>query len=390
VAAARYSLIVPTYNRPDDLGRLLRLLARHKADFPVLVLDSSSPPNRERNQALAAGLDLELRIEPFPPTMPPFEKFWRGAQMVRTEFASLCADDDLVLADSIAPLVEHLARHRDCSVAHGWYFYFYLAEGALGLTRIAYRGASIDAADPVDRLHQLFRSYEALTYGVYRTPVLQRALAGVQQVETMLARELLGGALAVVAGKADRLPLLYAGRSHGPSVPYAHWHPMDFLLGPPQRLFDEYARCRAQILAYYGECGHSPRDDLVQLVDLAHLRYLAEYYSPEVVDYVFEQTRRGMPRGDILGGIWPVWTKQRGLKGVLQRSRWVRRLRDRFAPSLRGYGLRRFTQAHVYRKLQASSADGVPRTYHVYPEFAAELPGGVRAEDLVEKLGAYA
>src|SRR6185436_1574729 len=114
----RYTLLIPTYNRPEDLGRLLRFLAAQKADFPVRVLDSSRPEAHEQNRALAAGLALDLRVERFDPAMPPFEKFWRGAEMVETEFASLCADDDLVLAGSIAPLVEHLARHPDCSVAH--------------------------------------------------------------------------------------------------------------------------------------------------------------------------------------------------------------------------------------------------------------------------------
>src|SRR6185436_1655544 len=121
-----------------------------------------------------------------------------------------------------------------------------------------------------DRLHQLFGKYQALTYGVYRSTVLRDLMSGVQGVQTMLGRELLGGAMAVVAGKVARLPLLYAGRNIGPSAPYADWTPFDFLLQAPQRLFEEYRRYR-DILARYGE-GRGLGAEELDFVDLAHLR----------------------------------------------------------------------------------------------------------------------
>lgn len=389
-----YTLLVPTYNRPNDLGRLLRFLTSQNAAFPVLVLDSSRPGERAQNAALCKDLALDLRLEHFDSAMPPFEKFWRGAELVRTEYSSLCADDDLVLPAAIGRIVAHLAAHPDCSMAHGWYFNFYLAGGALGLTGIAYRAASVDADDPVDRLHQFFRNYEALTYGVHRTSVLRRVLAHVQDIDTILGRELLGGALAVVAGKAARLPLIYAGRSLAPSAPYVNWHPVDFLVSSPQHLFEEYLRYRGKLLAYHDECGHAAadRDALVKLIDLVHLRYLSEYFTPKVLDYMIEQTRLGRSRQDIMGGVWPVLLDRQGLEGALQRNRLLRRLRDRFAPWLRGHHVRRVTRAHAYRTLSGPTLQGPRRDCHVYPEFdSALLQGGVdiRAEALIESLASF-
>lgn len=394
MSASVYTLVIPTYNRPEDLGRLLRFLAHQKAPFPVLVLDSSRPEIHEQNTAACRELALDLRLERFDPAMPPFEKFWRGAELVRTEFSSLCADDDLVLVSSIGTIVDFLAGNPDCSVAHGWYFNFYLSAGALGLTGIAYRGASVDASDPVDRLHQLFRNYEALTYGVHRTSVLRRVLSHVQSVESMLGRELLGGGLAVIAGKAARLPVLYAGRSLGPSAPYVNWHPVDFLAGSPQHLFGEYVRYRAKLLEYYDECGYPAgnRDELVKLIDLVHLRYLSEYFTPKVLDYMIEQTRKGRSRQEIMGGVWPVLLERGGLEGALQRNRSLRRLRDRFAPWLRGYHIRKITRAHAYRTVRMTSAPGAQRDYHVYPEFDAQLAGpelGMKTESLIGTLADY-
>src|SRR5689334_21982975 len=109
-------------------------------------------------------------------------------------------------------------------------------------------------------------------------------MARVQGVTNMLERELLGGALAVVAGKTARLPLLYSGRSLGPSAPYADWHPVDFLASSPQSLFDDYQRYRAILLEYCASLGRPLDTAEHYLVDLAHLRYLSDYFKPAVLD----------------------------------------------------------------------------------------------------------
>jgi glycosyltransferase domain-containing protein len=386
-----YSLVIPTYNRPEDLGRLLRFLAFQKAPFPVFVLDSSRPEVHERNVASSRGLALDLRLEHFDPAMPPWEKFRRGAEMIQTEFGSLCADDDLVLVPAIGRIVEFLAAEPGYAVAHGWYFHFYLS-GALGLSRIACRSPSIDAAQPVDRLRQLFSNYEALTYGVHRTSVLRDLMTRVQGVQSMLGRELLGGALSVVAGKAARLPILYSGRSLGPSAPYADWHPVDFLASSPQSLFDDYQRYRTILLEYCATIGRPLDDAGRDLVDLAHLRYLSDYFKPAVIDYVQDQLRLGRSRKEIIGGVWPVLAEHKGLEGALHRSQMLRRLRDRFAPWLRGYHVRKLTRAHQYRRLSGALASGATREYQVHREFEAALQEGqlgVRPDELPGILAGY-
>src|SRR5262245_1015915 len=57
-----FTLLIPTYNRPADLARLLVYLARRGAAFPIHVLDSSTPDVREANAALVARLDLDVRV----------------------------------------------------------------------------------------------------------------------------------------------------------------------------------------------------------------------------------------------------------------------------------------------------------------------------------------
>ena len=127
MSPGRYTLVIPTFNRPVDLARQLRFLAHQKAAFPVLVLDSSAEEIHQKNRQSAQGLAIDLRIERFDPATPPFEKFWRGAEMVQTEYASLCADDDFVLTAAIQEIVAFLDRNPDAEmtvkvVGHQWYW----------------------------------------------------------------------------------------------------------------------------------------------------------------------------------------------------------------------------------------------------------------------------
>jgi hypothetical protein len=287
--------------------------------------------------------------------------------MVQTEFASMCADDDVVFPGAIADIVDFLKRNRDHSAAHGWYFQFYL-EGALGMTSILYRSPSLDADDHFERLYRLFASYEAITYAVHRTAVLKRVLFYVQGMRSMLARELLGGALAVIAGKVARLPIMYSGRSLGPSVSYLHWHPIEFLAGSPAGLWQEYGRYKAKLFEYRAELGigSSDQEEADRLVDLAHVRYLADYFRPEVIDHVYEEVRRGRTPAELMQGVWPILAKGQTLGG---RSA-LRKLGERAVSKLRHIYARRATaQGRSYRTLETRTANGVPRGVDIYEAF---------------------
>jgi len=227
---------------------------------------------------------------------------------------------------------------------------------------------------------------------VHRTQVLRQSLAAVQGVESMLWRELLGGAVAAVSGKIARLPLLYAGRSLGPSASYVNWHPVDFLITSPQALLEDYLRYREKLLAHYRECGHSTQGEpsAAAQIDLIHMRYLSEYFKPKVLDYLYQEIRSGRSRAEIMGGVWPVLLERQGLEGAMQRSSLLRRLRDRFAPWLRGYHVRKVTRKLAYRTESATTASGSSRDYHVYDEFQSQLDSGsLDVQELLTALRSY-
>ena len=387
----RYTLIVPTYNRPDQLARLLRSLAYQGANFPVVVLDSSVEDVRARNEAACGKSGLDVRVERFASDIPPWEKFRRGARAIRAEYSSLCADDDLLVVSAANKVLEFLDRHQDYSAAHGWYFHFHL-NGALGLTGIAYQGPPIDKDEPMKRLHCLFSRYEPLTYAVYRTGVMTEALERASELRSMLGRELLGGAIAVLAGKVMRLPLLYLGRSLGPSGDYLDWHPAEFLISSPQSLFEEYGRYRAALLAWYSALGFAAGEREHRIIDLAHLRYLAEYLRPEVVDYLIDQLPLGTPRNEIMDGMRPLLAGKTGLEGRLQRSRVLRQVLRRFAPWMRAHHVRRILRLAKYSTMRQTTASGKTRKVEIHNSFCKSCAeGGMESSihDLLATLRGY-
>src|SRR4051794_32997992 len=92
--ASNFTLIVPTYNRSEQLERLLTYLRRHRVEFKILVLDSSEPAQQQANRDHITSLDLNVQLEGFDSSTRPWDKFLKGSELVQTAYCSLCADDD--------------------------------------------------------------------------------------------------------------------------------------------------------------------------------------------------------------------------------------------------------------------------------------------------------
>lgn len=392
-----FTLLIPTYNRPADLGRLLAYLARRGAAFPIHVLDSSEPAARDANAAVVARLDLDVRIRNFDGSTHPFEKFWRGSEEVTTEFCALCADDDIVMVDALPALTGFLSAHPDFSAAHGHYFMFHRTDH-VGITSLVYARSSIDASAPMQRLRDFLSRYEAVTYAVYRTEVMRGALGGVQPLDSLMARELLSGALTVLAGKVARRPLLYYGRSQAPTVLHERWHPIDYLLLSPEEMFSEYVRGRQILLGAIQKVGAEGRQpaEILKLVDLIALRYLSAYVTPSVMNYLIGEAVAGRDRAEILRGVWPLLAPDAdSLAGRLRQSRLLRRLRDRLVPGFRLHHVSRLLGRDGDSVVASTTVGGRARQYRLYQEFLAALaplapPGSADlVDELVKALDAY-
>lgn len=301
-----FTLVVPTYNRPKQLAKLLSYLAREQASFPIFVLDSSHPEHRIENQRIVTTSGLSISYKEYDQTIKPFDKFYDGVSQVPTEFCQLCADDDLILVKELGLCVEQLKLHPKASVVHGYYFTFLEDEipGGMDISQILYYSNTIDAEQPLLRLRNLFKQYQALTYGVYRTAILKRILHTIKNVDRILARELLASALAVVYGHAIRLPLFTHGRSQGASESYQYWHPLEWLMKTPQGLFNDYQRYQKILVTETinaADNGVLLKEEVERKIDLIHLSYLLRHAPKDSYEFLMDKIMQDKGVDDV----WP-------------------------------------------------------------------------------------
>ena len=302
-----YTLIVPTFNRSEKLKALINFLECQGCEFLILIADSSEHSHRKNNKALVQTSHLNIDYHEFDISLSPFKKFQETVDRVKTTFCSLCADDDVIHLTSIPKITRFLSQNSDYAAAHG-YYYSFINIPQNKITDLCYRSPSNIDNDPIRRLESLFTNYEAITYAVYRTNMLQDILKRIQSLDTLLGKELLAGALTVAAGKVARLPFIYMGRSGGPSHSYLNWHPVEILASNPDKLYQEYKKYRQVLSDFILEKNNKlySKDTLLKAIDFIHFSYMGEFLTVPIMQYLVSQVLTHRSLSDTMQGLWPL------------------------------------------------------------------------------------
>jgi glycosyltransferase domain-containing protein len=114
----RLTIVVPTYNRPEKLKRLLSFLHDLGCPYPVVVLDGSRDELKPAvNQIAAAYPFVSLRAY-----SSEFHLGLRcadGLNGVASEYVVFCADDDFVFPGALTACMSYLDDHQDYAAAIG-------------------------------------------------------------------------------------------------------------------------------------------------------------------------------------------------------------------------------------------------------------------------------
>jgi glycosyltransferase domain-containing protein len=290
-----FTLVIPTCNRAQLLAALLSYLEAEKADCHILVLDSSRPDVLAANRARVGTSHLDVEFAAFP-ELEPGEKCRQGIRKVTTPFCALCADGDVVILEGMRQCLDALRRNPAASVAQGRSFGFQpRPDGDMELNNTVDLRATIEDLSPLARLGNLFRQYQTTNSGVFRTPALLRIFDALQPMTKVLARDLLWSALTVIEGQSLHLSNFSYGRSMGSSDTYDHSHPLEWLCKDPEGLFAEYVRCRELLAAAVMRRPDNELqpDEVRDLLDLIHLRYLVQHAPDSVLEFITEQQIAG-------------------------------------------------------------------------------------------------
>jgi glycosyltransferase domain-containing protein len=290
---SRYTLVIPTFNRPAYLRSLLGYLAVRRFRYPVLVLDSSSGDALPQNRETIGRGGLDIVYEVYDPATPIHKKIGRGISSVDSTYCSLCADDDVLFTDELDGLLDILDADPNLVVAHGYYVNF-RPDKDFNIWHTDYSAPSIVAEDALKRIVQQMSDYQAIFYGVHRTGTMKAIQPPLDRVKSLWAQELLTSTLTLIAGGMCRVPRYYMARNTNPSIATEGWHPHQFLAVQPAELLREYADYRAVALEHLAadtRCRalYSP-EQVARVFDLVHLKYLAPMLSSGIMNYLIEQS----------------------------------------------------------------------------------------------------
>jgi glycosyltransferase domain-containing protein len=320
MSRSRYTLLIPTFNRPAYLRSLLGYLAARRFEYPVRVLDTSSDDALAQNRETVARAGLDLVHEVYDPTTAIYKKLELAIAPVESTYCSFCGDDDILFTDRVPGLLDVLDANPTFDVAHGYYVNFKPGED-FDIWSTVYSAPSIASDDALKRIVQQMKDYQAIFYGVHRTQTMKSILAPLDRVKSLWAKEMLTSSLTLIAGSAYRVPHYYMARNTNPSIATEGWHPYQFFAVEPAELFREYAEYRAVTLEHLradARCrsAYEPQQ-LERVFDLVHLKYLMPMLKPQVIDFLIDQSLRSdVASRQMVDDTWKVSAATTGGRGA--------------------------------------------------------------------------
>ncbi len=221
------TVLVPTFNRPHYLRRLLQYYDRVHFGGEILVLDSSEPGN----ETDCNGLSLNLQIIKYPSDIFLLDKAVAGVKLVTTEFTQNCADDDFIAAEGITVCESFLQQNPDYSAAQGHCVHFCVERNRQRFVVRKIRGEpnyDLDQDDPLARLAKHVSDYRPTHYALQRTDAVVKCFDASRALDrpSLQAMEVIPSMKCVLSGKVKRLPVPFEFREQHPhrlsgSIP--HW-----------------------------------------------------------------------------------------------------------------------------------------------------------------------
>ena len=291
------NIIIPTYNRPTCLRRLLDYYDSFGEGFKIIVADSSSDENKKLNkEIISAVFNLDIKyLDNYPHDINPHHKIAHVVSQVETEYCVLCADDDFVTPDGIKQSIDFLENNTDFAVAHGRYITFYLEDDGGGKEQFCWKPAdsheSITFSDSKDRLNRHLSHYSQSTaYGVHRTELLKLAYKETSKftIDPMLFGELCPSMLTLIYGKMKCLDVFYAARD---GYLKGYWPTLRDAV--EAGTFDEeYAKFRDCLSEQLSKQSQLDIEESRKIVDEAMSAYMKRYYpSKSKMGYILDSLK---------------------------------------------------------------------------------------------------
>ena len=257
-----FTLVIPTFNRPAYLKRVLSYYLDLKSDCKILVADASSDENKDKNEKIIRTFAKSniVYLNSYKPDIPPRNKVFDALSHVTDKYALLCADDDFISPHAIEECANFLGANSDYSSAHGHYIDFstYFNGRNSGkcfswIPKAAYIAPSISNDEPLARIIQHLTKYVPTFYAVHRTDELRLNMKRTVEYASKYGDayspfdELLPSCLSIIRGKSKRMDIFYGAREHisnSAGQRFTHWREAIML----KDFSDRYSRFRGYLI----------------------------------------------------------------------------------------------------------------------------------------------
>jgi len=268
------SIIIPTFNRSDQLVNLVKYIIKvfKQDNFKTIILDGSDYPNKE-----AGSLESNrIKYIYYGNKVSSLNRWEDGINKVEDDFVVIIADDDMPHPKGLRMCVDFLNNNKDFSVAHGNYKGFKIVNSEITYFP-SYNPFSIEQDNPLARLYFFLNFYVPITYAVHRTKYLQIAFKEViKNFDSGDSGwvELLLGCIPAVLGKIKFINYHYYKRNTGQSISRPRIHNYRILYEKNYSI--KYEKIKNAILKYLPDIEN--KDDAPSIVDIAFASYHAKYY----------------------------------------------------------------------------------------------------------------
>jgi glycosyltransferase domain-containing protein len=219
------TILIPTYNRPGYLKRILSYYSNYATAYPIVVADSSSNENKDMNRKTVSSLSSIniLYIDSYTSEINRYHKITDALNQVNTEYCAICADDDFLVPESMRACTQFLNDHTDYAAAQGVGVSFAVdrklpSTGGWSFRTIQTQsGKTLSQDRPTDRLYCHLCDYRPTFYAVHRrTQLAQNLQMANDYTWDFRFGEILPSCLTVVQGKVKRLYMPHdVGECHG-------------------------------------------------------------------------------------------------------------------------------------------------------------------------------
>lgn len=289
----KVDIIIPTYNRPDLLARVLDYYSQTGREFNFIVVDSSNLEIKARNKKLVSSYNKLkiLYINNFPQNLQQHIKFAKLVKYVKSKYCVFCADDDFIVPSGIKKCIDFLEKNPSYVAAHGSYIGFYLYKGLFGYKNFwwnfRYSHHSVIDDSPEKRMTSHLNNFTLLIWAVRRSDVVKECYKELLKTDfdpylLLMYGELLPDILTAIFGRVKRINTFYGARQYFFSIATNYSTLLDAYNTPKYNT--EYTKFKNTLVRNVFKIKKIPKIQISKLIDLSMEKYLKYSYQEYLIN----------------------------------------------------------------------------------------------------------